>query len=131
MNKIAISPHLCVLIKLLAIRLAGKITANGVEVVKGDTPVTRGNIMFVSEVLFVDDTVVGRLHEEHRDKETPPLLAFPWFGSQFLSHAFLSIESDKRFMHITRFLNVADLVPHIPGAGNHFCLLVLLRIYLY
>uniref|UniRef100_T1HD74 FAS1 domain-containing protein n=1 Tax=Rhodnius prolixus TaxID=13249 RepID=T1HD74_RHOPR len=102
------------------IKSAGKITANGVEVVKGDTPVTRGNIMFVSEVLFVDDTVVGRLHEEHRDKETPPLLAFPWFGSQFLSHAFLSIESDKRFMHITRFLNVADLVPHIPGAGYTF-----------
>ncbi|KAK9510263.1 hypothetical protein O3M35_005086 [Rhynocoris fuscipes] len=98
----------------------GKITANGVEVVKGDTPVTRGNIMFVNEVLFVDDTVVNRLHEEHRDKETPPLLAFPWFGSQFLSHAFINIESDKRFMHITRFLNVADLVPHIPGAGYTF-----------
>ncbi|KAL1124421.1 hypothetical protein AAG570_001049, partial [Ranatra chinensis] len=94
--------------------------ANGVEVVKGDTPVTRGNIMFLTEVLFVDDEVVHRLHESHRDKETPPLLAFPWFGAQFLSHAFLTLERDPRFTHITRFLNVADLAPHIPGAGYTF-----------
>ncbi|XP_024084217.1 periostin [Cimex lectularius] len=102
------------------VKADGRISSNGVELVKGDTPVTKGNIMFVTEVLFVDDAVVGKLHEEHRDKETPPLLAFPWFGSQFLSHTFLSIESMKGFSHITRFLNVADLVPYIPGAGYTF-----------
>ncbi|XP_014274382.1 transforming growth factor-beta-induced protein ig-h3 isoform X1 [Halyomorpha halys] len=99
---------------------AGTVYANGVEVVGGDTPLSRGNIMLVTEVLFVDEGVVHKLHEGHRDKETPPLLAFPWFGAQFLSHAFLLLESDRRFTHITRFLNVADLVPHIPGQGYTF-----------
>lgn len=83
--------------------------------------------MLVTEVLFVDEGVVHKLHEGHRDKETPPLLAFPWFGAQFLSHAFLLLESDRRFTHITRFLNVADLVPHIPGQGITKKTIVLLQ----
>lgn len=95
-------------------------TVNGADVVKGDTPVARGNIMFVSEVLFVNETVVQQLHQKHRDKETPPLLAFPWFGAQFLSHAFLALERSPRFTHITRFLNMADLAPHIAGAGGYY-----------
>lgn len=39
----------------------------------------------------------------HKDKETPPLLAFPWFGAQFLSHSFLALERDSRFSQITRY----------------------------
>uniref|UniRef100_A0A1Y1L633 FAS1 domain-containing protein n=2 Tax=Photinus pyralis TaxID=7054 RepID=A0A1Y1L633_PHOPY len=93
---------------------------NGVQVVKGDTPVANGNIMFTGEVLFVNESVVSRLHQQHRDKETPPLLAFPWFGAQFLSHAFLALERDRRFSHITRFLNLADLAPHVSGTGYTF-----------
>ena len=89
-------------------------------VVKGDTPVSRGNIMFIGEVLFVSEAVVSKLHQQHRDKETPPLLAFPWFGAQFLSHAFLALERDKRFTHITRFLNLADLAPPVSGTGYTF-----------
>lgn len=76
--------------------------------------------MFISEVLFVSESVVSRLHQQHRDKETPPLLAFPWFGAQFLSHAFLALERDRRFTHITRFLNLADLAPHVSGTGYTF-----------
>lgn len=102
---------------------SGTVFANGVEVVGGDTPLARGNIMLVTEVLFVDEGVVHQLHEGHKDKETPPLLAFPWFGAQFLSHAFLLLESDRRFAHITRFLNVADLVPHVPGHGEKISLI--------
>ncbi|XP_022193635.2 transforming growth factor-beta-induced protein ig-h3 [Nilaparvata lugens] len=93
---------------------------NGVEVIKGDTPVTRGNIIFISEVLFVNESVVQQLHQQHKDKETPPLLAFPWFGAQFLSHAFLALERNPQFTHVTRFLNMADLAPHISGAGYTF-----------
>lgn len=96
------------------------LTVNGVDLVKGDTPVMKGNIMFVSEVLFVNESVVQQLHQKHRDKETPPLLAFPWFGAQFLSHAFLALERNPHFSHITRFLNMADLAPHISGAGYTF-----------
>lgn len=39
----------------------------------------------------------------HKDKETPPLLAFPWFGAQFLSHSFLALERDPRFTVITKY----------------------------
>ncbi|KAF7266317.1 hypothetical protein GWI33_020345 [Rhynchophorus ferrugineus] len=96
------------------------LTANGASVLKGDTPLKKGNILFIGEVLFVSESVVSKLHQQHRDKETPPLLAFPWFGAQFLSHAFLALERDKRFFHITRFLNLADLAPHVSGAGYTF-----------
>lgn len=84
-------------------------SVNGATIVKGDTPVTRGNVMFIGEVLFVSEAVVSRLHQQHRDKETPPLLAFPWFGAQFLSHAFLALERDKRFTHITRLVKILEL----------------------
>lgn len=93
---------------------------NGAPIVEGDTPVAKGNILFIGEVLFVSEAIVSRLHQQHRDKETPPLLAFPWFGAQFLSHAFLALERDKRFTHITRFLNLADLAPHVSGTGYTF-----------
>ncbi|KAJ8960998.1 hypothetical protein NQ318_020302 [Aromia moschata] len=96
------------------------LTVNGATIVKGDTPVAKGNIMFIGEVLFVSESVVSKLHQQHKDKETPPLLAFPWFGAQFLSHAFLALERDKRFAHITRFLNLADLAPHVSGTGYTF-----------
>lgn len=98
---------------------SANLTVNGVQVVGGDTPVAHGNILLISEVLFVNEDVVARLHENNRDKETPPLLAFPWIGAQFLSHAFLALE-EAGFTHATRFLNMADLAPHVPGAGYTF-----------
>ncbi|KAL1490359.1 hypothetical protein ABEB36_013070 [Hypothenemus hampei] len=101
-------------------RTPNGLTVNGAIIVKGDTPLEKGNMMFIGEVLFVSESVVSKLHQQHRDKETPPLLAFPWFGAQFLSHAFLALERDKRFTHITRFLNLADLAPHVSGTGYTF-----------
>lgn len=79
-------------------------------------------VFLLSEVLFVSEAIVSRLHQVrfllelvswdeetnglpfqmHKDKETPPLLAFPWFGAQFLSHSFLALERDSRFSIITR-----------------------------
>lgn len=56
----------------------------------------------------------------HKDKETPPLLAFPWFGAQFLSHSFLALEKDDRFTHITRFLNNAEIAHFISGSNFTF-----------
>ncbi|KAK6622611.1 hypothetical protein RUM43_008453 [Polyplax serrata] len=96
------------------------LSANGAPIVRGDTPIHHGNLMFVSEVLFVDEAEVHKLHQKNKDKETPPLLAFPWFGAQFLSHAFLALERQRKFSHITRFLNLADLAPHVSGKGYSF-----------
>lgn len=56
----------------------------------------------------------------HKDKETPPLLAFPWFGAQFLSHSFLALERDNRFTQITRFLNAAEIAQYVSGANYTF-----------
>lgn len=93
-------------------------TANGAPIVQGDTPIHHGNLIFVSEVLFVSDAEVQALHQKHKDKETPPLLAFPWFGAQFLSHAFLALERQRQFSHITRFLNLADLAAYVPAKST-------------
>uniref|UniRef100_A0AAG5D0W5 FAS1 domain-containing protein n=1 Tax=Anopheles atroparvus TaxID=41427 RepID=A0AAG5D0W5_ANOAO len=77
-------------------------------------------VFILSEVLFVSEAVVSRLHQMHKDKETPPLLAFPWFGAQFLSHSFLALERDTRFTQITRFLNTAEIAQFISGSNYTF-----------
>ncbi|RZF33094.1 hypothetical protein LSTR_LSTR009823 [Laodelphax striatellus] len=119
-NGVRVFQHLLARSNITKLLKQGNLLINGVEVIKGDTPVTRGNIIFISEVLFVNESVVQQLHQQHKDKETPPLLAFPWFGAQFLSHAFLALERNPQFTHVTRFLNMADLAPHISGAGYTF-----------
>ncbi|KAI5702426.1 hypothetical protein M8J76_001167 [Diaphorina citri] len=98
----------------------GKLTVNGVELIKGDTPLPKGNIMFLPDVLFVTATIVKNLQEKNKDKETPPPLTYPWKGSKFLSHAFLILERTPGFRHITRFLNMADLADYVPGADYTF-----------
>lgn len=77
---------------------------NNVSILSDYTLPNGCEVFFISEVLFVSEAVVSRLHQMHKDKETPPLLAFPWFGAQFLSHSFLALERDSRFTQITRFL---------------------------
>jgi hypothetical protein len=54
------------------------------------------------------DSKVSKLHQQNKDKETPPLLAYPWFGSQFLSHAFLALERDSNFTQITRLVSADE-----------------------
>ncbi|SPP79988.1 Hypothetical predicted protein [Drosophila guanche] len=95
-------------------------TVNNVSIMS-DFTLSNGNQVFIiSEVLFVTEAVVSKLHQMHKDKETPPLLAFPWFGAQFLSHSFLALERDPRFTQITRYLNNAEIAPHISGANYTF-----------
>uniref|UniRef100_T1PLA6 Fasciclin n=1 Tax=Musca domestica TaxID=7370 RepID=T1PLA6_MUSDO len=89
--------------------------------IMSDYTLSNGNQVFIiTEVLFVSEAVVSKLHQMHKDKETPPLLAFPWFGAQFLSHSFLALERDPRFTQITRFLNNAEIAPHVSGANYTF-----------
>lgn len=75
---------------------------NNVSIISDHTLPNGNEIFIISEVLFVSEAVVSRLHQMNKDKETPPLLAFPWFGAQFLSHAFLALERDNRFTQVTR-----------------------------
>lgn len=78
-------------------------TVNNVTILADFTLPNGNEVFLISEVLFVSEAVVSKLHQMHRDKETPPLLAFPWFGAQFLSHSFLALERDSRFTQITRW----------------------------
>ena len=102
-------------------------TVNGVSIVNGDTPVENGNIMFIREVLFVNENVVQQLHQKNKDKETPPLLAFTWMNSQFMSYAYLALQKDSRFTHMTRYINLADVAPVVTGHGKHMFKKVLLH----
>ncbi|CAO1359399.1 unnamed protein product [Diamesa hyperborea] len=93
---------------------------NNVSIISDHTLPNGNEIFIISEVLFVSEAVVSRLHQMNKDKETPPLLAFPWFGAQFLSHAFLALERDNRFTQVTRFLNIAEIAPYISGSNYTF-----------
>ncbi|XP_055376578.1 uncharacterized protein LOC129608849 [Condylostylus longicornis] len=95
-------------------------SVNNVTILSDYTLPNGNQIFIISEVLFVSEAVVSKLHQMHKDKETPPLLAFPWFGAQFLSHSFLALERDSRFTQITRYLNNAEIAPYVSGANYTF-----------
>uniref|UniRef100_A0A1A9VH77 FAS1 domain-containing protein n=1 Tax=Glossina austeni TaxID=7395 RepID=A0A1A9VH77_GLOAU len=95
-------------------------TVNNVSIMSEYTLSNGNQVFIIAEVLFVSEAVVSKLHQMHKDKETPPLLAFPWFGAQFLSHSFLALERDPRFTQITRYLNNAEIAPHVSGANYTF-----------
>lgn len=78
-------------------------SVNNVSILSNATLSNGNDIFVINEVLFMSESVVSKLHQQNKDKETPPLLAFPWFGSQFLSHAFLALERDNRFTQVTRW----------------------------
>uniref|UniRef100_A0A1B0CV68 Putative rap1-gtpase-activating protein rap1gap n=1 Tax=Lutzomyia longipalpis TaxID=7200 RepID=A0A1B0CV68_LUTLO len=95
-------------------------TINNVTILSDFSLVNGNQVFLISEVLFVSEAIVSRLHQMHKDKETPPLLAFPWFGAQFLSHSFLALERDSRFTQITRWLNTAEIAPFVSGSNYTF-----------
>ena len=78
---------------------------NGVEVFVGDTAVSRGNIQFIGDLLFVDASVVKELNAKHRDVESAPLIISPWYSSQFLSHIYRELSSRQQFTFILDYIN--------------------------
>ncbi|CRL04588.1 CLUMA_CG017656, isoform A [Clunio marinus] len=93
---------------------------NNISVISNATLPNGNQIFIISEVLFMSDSIVSKLHQQNKDKETPPLLAFPWFGSQFLSHSFLTLERDSRFTQITRLLSSTEIAPSIVASNYTF-----------
>ena len=93
--------------------------ANGVPVMRREVKLQRGIVIVVSEILFVNHQVVQELRMHNRDKETPPLIAFPWWNAQFLSHAFLGLESNATFPSMEKLLSVSTNLHHqVPGRGE-------------
>lgn len=85
--------------------ITAKLTVNGVEIFDGDTPVSRGNIQFIGDLLFVDSTVVRELNAKHRDVESAPLVISPWYSSQFLSHIYRELSGRQHFTYILDYIN--------------------------
>ncbi|KAG5674940.1 hypothetical protein PVAND_004884 [Polypedilum vanderplanki] len=106
--------------EFITFRNLPKPSVNNVPILSNATLSNGNDVYMISEVLFMTDAKVSKLHQMNKDKETPPLLAFPWFNSQFLSHSFLALEKDNRFTQIARFLNSADIAPFIPGSNYTF-----------
>lgn len=101
--------------------IAGELTANGVAVMRRDVTLHGGTVLVVPEVLFVTHKVVQELRKHHRDKETPPLLAFPWWNAQFLSHSYLALEKNSNFTSMERLMNAAaNLHLQVPGKSEYF-----------
>lgn len=71
----------------------------------GDTPVSRGNIQFIGDLLFVNAEMVKELNEKHRDVESAPLIISPWYSSQFLSHLYRELSSAHQFSFVLDYLN--------------------------
>lgn len=84
----------------------GKLLANGIELIEGGTPVPHGALLFLKELLFVDDASVTRLNEEHAYLESGPLLPLPWDESQFLSHAFNAVSENEQHSYMAEYMNM-------------------------
>ena len=86
---------------------------------------SRGNIQFVGDLLFVDSSVVSELNKKHRDVESAPLVAHPWYSSQFLSHIYRELSVRDQFSFVLDYLNRShhelrdDLPSHDAGESIH------------
>jgi len=95
------------------------VTANGIPVMRRDVVLQRGTVLVVPDVLFVNHQVVQELRNHNLDKETPPLIAFPWWNAQFLSHAFLGLERNATFPSMEKLLSLAEDLHHqVPGKSK-------------
>jgi len=103
---------------------AEKLKVNGVDVFEGDTAVSRGNIQFIGDLLFVEWESVSELNKKHRDVESAPLVAHPWYWSQFLSHVYRELNSrdPNQFTLILDYLSRSQLQlrDQLPGSTEDF-----------
>ncbi|CAB3366531.1 Hypothetical predicted protein [Cloeon dipterum] len=100
---------------------SGDVIVNGVPVMRREVALQKGTVLVIPDVLFVNHQVVQELRAKNMDKETPPLIAFPWWNAQFLSHAFLSLDKNGTFPSIERLLNmVPNLHLRVPGKDYTF-----------
>eukprot|EP00095_Tigriopus_kingsejongensis_P006427 maker-scaffold469_size162558-snap-gene-0.30 protein:Tk06427 transcript:maker-scaffold469_size162558-snap-gene-0.30-mRNA-1 annotation:"hypothetical protein DAPPUDRAFT_309902" len=93
----------------------GKLRVNNIDLVEGGTPVPHGALLFINELLFVDDAKVSELENEYGYLETGPLIIEPWPESQFLSHVYELISKREEYTYMTEYLNktpeIGDFAP--------------------
>ncbi|XP_065581271.1 uncharacterized protein LOC136040842 isoform X3 [Artemia franciscana] len=100
------------------------LSLNGVPVFDGDTPTSHGNVWFVRDILFVNSAVVRSLQKVHKDKETAPLVTFPWYNSQFLSHVFTELEGRDDFNLLVEYLNGTNaFADNLPSHDEDFSMI--------
>ncbi|TRY61331.1 hypothetical protein TCAL_01493 [Tigriopus californicus] len=86
-------------------RVDGKLRVNDIELVEGGTPVPHGALLFINELLFVDNEMVKELEQDHGYLESGPLVIEPWSESQFLSHVYSFIEGSEEYTYMTEYMN--------------------------
>merc|ERR1712137_241266 len=68
--------------------------------------------------------LVSQLNKKHRDVESAPLIAYPWYWSQFLSHVYRELDSrnPKEFSFIMDYLNQSQsqLRDQLPSTTEDF-----------
>eukprot|EP00088_Acartia_fossae_P065663 TRINITY_DN8100_c0_g1_i12.p1 TRINITY_DN8100_c0_g1~~TRINITY_DN8100_c0_g1_i12.p1 ORF type:complete len:906 (-),score=174.16 TRINITY_DN8100_c0_g1_i12:91-2808(-) len=88
---------------------------NGVPTL-GEIDLLGGKLVFIEEVLFIDDNVVQDLNQKFRYLETGPLITYPWIESQFLSHTYRLLNKDPDFSYLSVYLNLtSDLGSYVPN----------------
>lgn len=95
------------------------LSANGVRLVEGGTPVPHGSLLFVDQLLFVDAEAVESLRAENGWLESGPLLPRPWYQSQFLSHALQLVSEREGFSYMAEYMNsTEELGDYAQGYGR-------------
>jgi len=77
---------------------------NGVPTL-GEMDLISGKVIFLEKVLFVNSSIVKQLNKKYRYLESGPLVTYPWFRSQFLSHAFRILEGKPEYSQMTGYMN--------------------------
>ena len=96
-----------------------KLTANGVELSEGGTPVPNGQLLFVDKLLFVTHKSVQKLNSQFEYLETGPLLPVPWYKSQFLSHVYKILTEREGFEYVSGYMNqTAELGSYAEDFGK-------------
>eukprot|EP00094_Tigriopus_californicus_P001544 TCALIF_01493-PA protein Name:"Protein of unknown function" AED:0.04 eAED:0.04 QI:513/0.8/1/1/0.8/0.66/6/259/724 len=100
-------------------RVDGKLRVNDIELVEGGTPVPHGALLFINELLFVDNEMVKELEQDHGYLESGPLVIEPWSESQFLSHVYSFIEGSEEYTYMTEYMNsTPEIGEFAPGFKN-------------
>lgn len=101
-----------------------KISVNGVNLVEGGTEVPNGEILFVDKLLFVTDEDVKKLNDEFGYLESGPLLPYPWYESQFLSHIFHDLSEKEKYSYLTEYMNLTEELGQFAEGESGFTFLV-------
>ena len=82
-----------------------QLSVNDISLVKGGASVPHGALLFINQLLFVNNDLVRELNDEYGYLESGPLLPMPWHKSQFLSHSFELLAGMEEYTYMSGYMN--------------------------